>query len=132
MTTDLLPSTVPTTATYATSGPPAYIPRPDADPRTMRRPEEPAMILSATKMSDRRPTETGAPASSPHPSVVTALPGPRSAALLARQEKHESNARTYPRHFPFAVAEASGSYIRDLDGNVFIDFLTGAGVLSLG
>jgi diaminobutyrate-2-oxoglutarate transaminase len=66
------------------------------------------------------------------PSVVTALPGPRSAALLARQEKRESNARTYPRHFPFAVAEASGSYIRDLDGNVFIDFLTGAGVLSLG
>src|SRR3954462_6859715 len=66
------------------------------------------------------------------PSVVTALPGPRSAALLARQEKRESNARTYPRHFPFAVAEASGSYIRDLDGNVFIDFLSGAGVLSLG
>jgi len=66
------------------------------------------------------------------PSVVTALPGPRSAALLARQEKRESNARTYPRHFPFAVAEASGSYIRDLDGNVFIDFLAGAGVLSLG
>jgi len=66
------------------------------------------------------------------PSVVTALPGPRSAALLARQEKRESNARTYPRHFPFAVAEASGSFIRDLDGNVFIDFLAGAGVLSLG
>src|SRR4051794_11395164 len=66
------------------------------------------------------------------PSAVTALPGPRSAALLARQEKRGSNARTYPRHFPFAVAEASGSYIRDLDGNVFIDFLSGAGVLSLG
>src|SRR3954468_11915793 len=66
------------------------------------------------------------------PPGVPALPGPRSAALLARQEKRESNARTYPRHFPFAVAEASGSFIRDLDGNVFIDFLAGAGVLSLG
>ena len=66
------------------------------------------------------------------PHVATALPGPRSAELLARQEKRESNARTYPRHFPFAVAEASGSHIRDLDGNVFIDFLAGAGVLSLG
>ena len=60
------------------------------------------------------------------------LPGPRSAALLARQERRESNARAYARHFPIAVAEASGSFIRDVDGNVFIDFLTGAGVLSLG
>ena len=66
------------------------------------------------------------------PHVSGALPGPRSAELLARQEQRESNARVYPRHFPFAIAEASGSFIRDLDGNVFIDFLAGAGVLSLG
>ena len=38
----------------------------------------------------------------------------------------------YGRHFPIAVEEASGSFVRDVDGNVFIDFLTGAGVLSLG
>jgi diaminobutyrate-2-oxoglutarate transaminase len=66
------------------------------------------------------------------PHVNGDLPGPRSAELLARQQQRESNARVYPRHFPFAIAEASGSFIRDLDGNVFIDFLTGAGVLSLG
>jgi diaminobutyrate-2-oxoglutarate transaminase len=30
------------------------------------------------------------------------------------------------------VEAASGSFVRDVDGNVFIDFLTGAGVLSLG
>ena len=60
------------------------------------------------------------------------LPGPGSAALLARQESRESNARVYGRHFPIAVEEASGSFVRDVDGNVFIDFLTGAGVLSLG
>ena len=66
------------------------------------------------------------------PHVHTELPGPRSAELLARQEQRESNARVYPRHFPFAVAEAAGSFVRDLDGNVFIDFLAGAGVLSFG
>ena len=76
-------------------------------------------------------TLTESPALS-RPHVTTDLPGPRSAELLARQEQHESNARVYPRHFPFAIAEASGSFIRDVDGNVFIDFLTGAGVLSLG
>jgi diaminobutyrate-2-oxoglutarate transaminase len=67
-----------------------------------------------------------------HPSVLGDLPGPRSAELLARQERHESNARVYGRHFPIAVDEAHGSFLRDVDGNVFIDFLTGAGVLSLG
>jgi 2,4-diaminobutyrate 4-transaminase len=72
------------------------------------------------------------PPASPTPLVRTALPGPRSAELLARQDRRESNARTYPRHFPFAVESAAGSFITDLDGNTFIDFLTGAGVLSLG
>ncbi|MCH6171110.1 aspartate aminotransferase family protein [Pseudonocardia alaniniphila] len=75
---------------------------------------------------------TTAWSASGQPQVTTSLPGPRSAELLARQERYESAARVYPRHFPFAVAEAQGSYIRDLDGNVFIDFLAGAGVLSFG
>jgi diaminobutyrate-2-oxoglutarate transaminase len=66
------------------------------------------------------------------PSVHGELPGPRSAELLARQARWESNARTYPRHLPIAIAKASGSFVEDLDGNIFIDFLTGAGVLSLG
>ncbi len=48
------------------------------------------------------------------------------------RSSRESNARVYGRHFPIAVEEASGSFVRDVDGNVFIDFLTGAGVLSLG
>ncbi|GAA2266373.1 MULTISPECIES: diaminobutyrate--2-oxoglutarate transaminase family protein [Kitasatospora] len=66
------------------------------------------------------------------PRVDGDLPGPRSAELLARQARRESNARSYPRRLPIAIAEASGSLVRDVDGNVFIDFLAGAGVLSLG
>lgn len=66
------------------------------------------------------------------PLVRGDLPGPRSAELLARQARWESNARTYPRRLPIAIARAAGSFVEDLDGNVFIDFLTGAGVLSLG
>ncbi|QDL68749.1 diaminobutyrate--2-oxoglutarate transaminase [Streptomyces malaysiensis subsp. malaysiensis] len=71
-----------------------------------------------------------APRMAPH--VSGDLPGPRSAALLAHQERWESGARTYPRHLPIALAEGSGSFVRDVDGNVFIDFLAGAGVLALG
>lgn len=66
------------------------------------------------------------------PSVSGPLPGPLSTELLERQATRESNARTYPRHLPIAIAEAAGSFVRDVDGNVFIDFLAGAGVLSLG
>ncbi|MFG2194384.1 aspartate aminotransferase family protein [Streptomyces sp. NPDC048639] len=66
------------------------------------------------------------------PHVDSELPGPRSSELLERQEQRESNARVYPRHFPIAIDEGFGSFVRDLDGNVFIDFLGGAGVLSLG
>ncbi|RKT57307.1 diaminobutyrate--2-oxoglutarate transaminase family protein [Saccharothrix australiensis] len=67
-----------------------------------------------------------------HPLVTTTLPGPRSAEYLDHQEQWESNARSYPRRLPIALAEGFGSYVKDVDGNVFIDFLCGAGVLSLG
>jgi diaminobutyrate-2-oxoglutarate transaminase len=66
------------------------------------------------------------------PLVKGPVPGSRSAALLARQEALESNARTYPRRLPIAIAQAEGCYVEDLDGNVFIDFLNGAGTLPLG
>lgn len=70
------------------------------------------------------------PSTRPH--VNCDLPGPRSAELLNRQQRQESNARVYPRHLPIAMVEGSGSFVTDADGNTFIDFLTGAGVLSLG
>jgi diaminobutyrate-2-oxoglutarate transaminase len=66
------------------------------------------------------------------PCVVGDVPGPRSVEFLDRQSRRESGARVYPRHLPIAVEEASGGFVRDVDGNVYIDFLAGAGVLSLG
>jgi len=66
------------------------------------------------------------------PDMRTPVPGPGSRAYLARQEIRESNARSYPRRLPIAVERAQGAYIEDVDGNVFLDFLTGAGALPLG
>jgi len=66
------------------------------------------------------------------PWVRGGLPGPLSHELLARQEARESSARSYPRRLPIAIARAAGAYVQDLDGNVFIDFLNGAGSLPLG
>jgi len=66
------------------------------------------------------------------PLVQTPVPGPQSALLLERQDRYESSVRSYPRRLPIAIRRGSGSYVEDLDGNVFIDFLTGAGALPLG
>lgn len=66
------------------------------------------------------------------PSVLTAPPGPLSKTYLDAQEQAESNARTYPRRLPIAIKRAEGCYIEDVDDNVYLDFLSGAGVLSLG
>ena len=66
------------------------------------------------------------------PPVGTVVPGPVSRDFLDRQEVRESNARSYPRRLPIAVQRAAGALIEDVDGNVYLDFLSGAGVLSLG
>lgn len=52
--------------------------------------------------------------------------------LLARQRRHESNARSYPRRIPLALKRAKGIYIEDVHGRVFIDCLACAGTLVLG
>ncbi|WP_218020023.1 aspartate aminotransferase family protein [Nocardia anaemiae] len=66
------------------------------------------------------------------PVVRIPPPGPRSRALLNRQATTESSARSYPRRLPIAIRRGEGSLVEDEDGNVFIDFLTGAGAIALG
>ena len=51
---------------------------------------------------------------------------------IARQNATESNARSYPRKFPFALAKAKGSWVEDVEGNKYLDFLCGAETLALG
>ncbi|HKL59224.1 MAG TPA: diaminobutyrate--2-oxoglutarate transaminase family protein [Sphaerochaeta sp.] len=51
---------------------------------------------------------------------------------LDRQNRTESNARSYPRKFPIAIKKAKGSWIEDVQGNSYLDFLCGAGTLALG
>ncbi|HAO30948.1 MAG TPA: diaminobutyrate--2-oxoglutarate transaminase [Treponema sp.] len=51
---------------------------------------------------------------------------------MQRQEATESNARSYPRKFPIALNKAKGSWIEDVEGNRYLDFLCGAGTLALG
>jgi 4-aminobutyrate aminotransferase / (S)-3-amino-2-methylpropionate transaminase / 5-aminovalerate transaminase len=60
----------------------------------------------------------------------TEIPGPRSRAILER-ERH-AVAHALRVHAPVVAAEAHGSTLTDVDGNTFIDFVGGVGVLNVG
>jgi diaminobutyrate-2-oxoglutarate transaminase len=65
-------------------------------------------------------------------SVRMEIPGPRSMLALQKQHQHESTAVSYPRRLPISLERGQGCYVQDVDDNVFIDFLSGAGSLPLG
>ncbi len=64
------------------------------------------------------------------PHLVTALPGPNSARLIARDNAVLSP--SYTRGYPLTVARAEGAMIEDLDGNRFLDCNAGIAVCATG
>ncbi len=66
------------------------------------------------------------------PVLKSEIPGPSSRKILNLQEKLEGRTVSYPKSSPIAFAQGFGATIKDVDGNIFIDFFGGAGVLALG
>ena len=66
------------------------------------------------------------------PLINTTPPGPRSKELLDYQQNHEGSAVSYPKGLPMALQKGSGATVTDVDGNIYIDFFAGAGVLNVG
>jgi diaminobutyrate-2-oxoglutarate transaminase len=64
--------------------------------------------------------------------ITKKVPGEKSLDLLAEQEKMESKNRSYPRGIPIAFESAKGATVKDVNGNIFVDFFSGCGVLNLG
>ncbi|MBS3977155.1 MAG: 4-aminobutyrate--2-oxoglutarate transaminase [Syntrophomonadaceae bacterium] len=64
------------------------------------------------------------------PQLLTEIPGPKSKELLALREKYVS--RGLANNAPIFVEEAKGALVRDVDGNIFIDFAAGIGVVNVG
>src|SRR6202165_3957160 len=64
------------------------------------------------------------------PRIGTDLPGPRARALLERDERFTSP--SYTRVYPLVVERGSGAVIKDVDGNLFLDFTAGIAVASTG
>ncbi|MFM9281141.1 diaminobutyrate--2-oxoglutarate transaminase [Paenibacillus jiagnxiensis] len=53
-------------------------------------------------------------------------------AYLQIQNEKESNARSYPRHFPLVISKAKGMVVTDVEDRQYYDCLSGAGTLALG
>lgn len=65
------------------------------------------------------------------PEIVTStLPGPKSKALIDRRADAIPSAIRCV--YPVAIARGEGAMIEDLDGNRFLDWIGGVGVLNIG
>ena len=65
------------------------------------------------------------------PKIVTeTLPGPKAAEIIKRREENVPNAIRCV--YPCVMKQAQGAIIEDVDGNYFLDFVGGVGVLNIG
>jgi 4-aminobutyrate aminotransferase len=64
------------------------------------------------------------------PHIRMPLPGPKAQALMARDRPVTTP--SYPRDYPFVMARGRGAEAWDVDGNRFLDFMSGIGVASTG
>jgi len=64
------------------------------------------------------------------PHIRTPLPGPKAAAIIARDRARVSP--SYTRDYPFVMAKGEGAVVEDVDGNVFLDCAAGIAVTGTG
>ena len=64
------------------------------------------------------------------PEIKTPLPGPKAAAIIARDNVYVSP--SYTRDYPFVMASGHGAVVEDVDGNVFLDCAAGIAVNGTG
>jgi 4-aminobutyrate aminotransferase len=64
------------------------------------------------------------------PDIKTPLPGPKAAALIARDAAVISP--SYTRGYPLVIARGAGAVVEDVDGNIFLDCSAGIAVNATG
>jgi|ERR1035438_7336309 4-aminobutyrate aminotransferase-like enzyme len=83
-------------------------------------------MKSASGASERSPVDQKV-------HLRTVVPGPKSAALRAREDAHIApGLQGYALMAGLVVDHAEGSAVTDVDGNTFLDFIGGIGVNALG
>jgi 4-aminobutyrate aminotransferase len=65
-----------------------------------------------------------------YPKIVVTPPGPKARELVREDESYIS--KSMVRWYPLVAESGSGCIVKDVDGNEFIDFNSGLGVLNVG
>lgn len=64
------------------------------------------------------------------PKIVTPLPGPKAKNIIERRAKAIPNG--IKCIYPCVIARGEGAMFEDVDGNIFLDWVGGVGVLNIG
>ena len=65
-----------------------------------------------------------------YPKLITSLPGPKAAAIMAQDQAFTSP--SYTRGYPLVIDHGFGAMVVDVDGNRFLDFCAGIAVNATG
>jgi 4-aminobutyrate aminotransferase len=75
-------------------------------------------------------TQDSASVTRSYPAIKTPLPGPKARAIVDRDRAFTSHA--YLKEYPLVIARGDGVMVEDVDGNRFLDFMSGIAVSSTG
>lgn len=64
------------------------------------------------------------------PKIITPLPGPKASAILERRK--EAIPGAIKSVYPCVISRGEGAMLEDVDGNIFLDWVGGVGVLNIG
>ncbi|HCR43939.1 MAG TPA: 4-aminobutyrate--2-oxoglutarate transaminase [Ruminococcaceae bacterium] len=64
------------------------------------------------------------------PKIITPLPGPKAKAVIGRRAKAVPS--VIRCGYPCVIKRGEGAMVEDVDGNVFLDWVGGVGVLNIG
>lgn len=64
------------------------------------------------------------------PNIITSLPGPKASAVLAKRKEEVPDA--IKSVYPCVINRGEGAMLEDVDGNIFLDWVGGVGVLNIG
>ena len=67
-----------------------------------------------------------------YPKIVVTPPGPKAKEIMERHHKYIATTTNDPEYAPLVLESGEGVWLKDVDGNVYLDFSSGISVLNAG
>jgi len=66
------------------------------------------------------------------PKILTPIPGPKAKEIIEGHNKYIATTTNDPAYAPLVIESGEGVWLKDVDGNVLLDFSSGISVLNAG